>query len=398
MKVLHIITGLEEGGAEAVLYRLIVHDSKNIHEVVSLTSQGKYGSLLRNNGISVTALGMPSGQITLRGLRHLWQLIRSSKADVLQTWMYHANLIGGILGWLVKIPVVWGIRSTILSRPENKLTTIWIARLCAPLSWLVSSRIVICAESGIDTHVKMGYSRSRMVVIPNGYDLNYFSPDLVNREQVRNQWGISSSVPIIGMVARFDPQKDHMNLIEALAHLVEAGKNFQVVLVGKGINEDNQKLMGCIRKTNLANHVYLLGSHNDIPSIMNAIDLHVLSGSGEGFPNVLAEAMACGTPCVTTDVGDAALIVGNTGWVVPPRNPTALAQAIHSALEEWEKPEQWRRRQLACRSRIEQMFGIEKMVERYQQLWSEVVDLSGVAYPEVLNPVTELDISRDKRL
>lgn len=378
MKVLHIITGLEDGGAEAVLYRLIIHDSKNIHEVVSLTSQGKYGSLLRDSGVSVTALGMPSGQITPRGLRHLWRLIKSSKADVLQTWMYHANLIGGILGWLARIPVVWGIRSTILSRPEHKLTTIWIARLCALLSWLISSRIIVCAESAVETHLKMGYNCSQMVVIPNGYDLNYFSPNLVSRERLRNQWGISSSIPIIGMVARFDPQKDHMNLIKALSHLMAIGANFKAVLVGKGINEDNQELVECIRKMGLVNYLYLLGSQDDIPAIMNAIDLHVLSSSGEAFPNVLAEAMACGTPCVTTDVGDSALIVGETGWVVPPRNATALAQAIHSALQEWKKTEQWRRRQLACRSRIEQMFGIEKMVELYHQLWSEVLGLGCV--------------------
>ncbi|EMK6845210.1 glycosyltransferase, partial [Vibrio cholerae] len=145
---------------------------------------------------------------------------------------------------------------------------------------------------------------------------------------------------------------------------------FEVVLVGTNLDECNLALSNVINENNLS-CVRMLGRRSDMPSVMSAFDVFVLSSAfGEAFPNVLNEAMACGTPCITTDVGDAALIVGDTGWVVPPKDPQALAKAMFEAIEEkQDNPQAWQARKKACRERIVNNFSIEKMVEGYHQVW-----------------------------
>lgn len=219
----------------------------------------------------------------------------------------------------------------------------------------------------------MGYDAGRMVVIPNGYNLSQFRPDPEARAAVRAELGIAPDVPLIGLVARFDPQKDHRNLLQALAILKGRGTAPLCLLVGTGMEEGNQALAAMIGEAGVGDHLHLLGKRTDIPAVMNALDLHVMSSAfGEAFPNVLSEAMACGTPCVSTDVGDAALIVGDTGWIVPPRAPAALADAVEAALAE-SRSSQWGARQEAARARIEENFGIGVMVERYRAVWGEGV-------------------------
>lgn len=374
MKVLHIITGLGDGGAEAVLHRLITHDPLDEHHVVSLTGLGKYGPLLRERGAEVTALEMPRGRVTPAGLRGLWRAVRRSRPDVIQTWMYHADLLGGVVGRLAGVPVVWGIHNTTLEPGLSSRSTILVARLCARLSRWAPRRIVACAQAAVEAHAALGYDGGRMAVIPNGYDLGRFRPDAEARERLRREWDVPGDMPLLGMVARWDPQKDHANLIEALRQLQQRGATFRAVLVGSGVDESNAGLMSALCQAGLAERVRPLGPRPDIPAVMNALDVHVLSSAyGEAFPNVLAEAMACGTPCVTTDVGDAAHIVGSTGWVVPPKDSQALAQALHAALSERSNLGAWLQRQSACRTRIAANFSIDAMVQHYRAVWQEVV-------------------------
>lgn len=374
MKVLHVITGLNDGGAEAVLYRLITHDPHDEHQVVSLTGLGKYGPLLVERGAAVTALHMPRGRLTWAGLRGLWRAVRQARPDVIQTWMYHADLLGGVAGRLAGVPVVWGVRNTTLEPGRSSRGTIVVARLCGRLSRRLPRRIVACAQAAVGVHAALRYDRKRMVVIPNGYDLEHFRPDTEARARLRREWAVLDDVPLLGMVARFDPQKDHRNLIAALGRLRQAGHVFRAVLIGAGVGPGNAALAQAIRATDLEDEVHVLGPRTDIPAVMNALDVHVLSSAyGEAFPNVLAEAMACGTPCVTTDVGDAAAIVDETGWVVPPRDAAALAGVLARALQAWRDAAGWRARQLACRRRIEQHYSLEAMVHRFHSVWDGAV-------------------------
>jgi glycosyltransferase involved in cell wall biosynthesis len=174
-------------------------------------------------------------------------------------------------------------------------------------------------------------------------------------------------------VARWDPYKDHVNLIEALGLLAAQGQRFMAMLVGTGMTPENRELMQHIAKAGLTERVRLLGPRTDVPAIMAALDVHVISSSAEAFPNVVAEAMACGTPCVTTDVGDAAQIAGDTGWVVPPRNPQALAEALAQALTAQDDREAWATRQQRCRERIAENYSIEAMVQRYRAVWAKAI-------------------------
>lgn len=371
MRILHVTTGLSDGGAEAVLYRLCTASTDHRIIVISLMGEGKYGPRLREAGITVYTLGMPRGRITLSGLFLLWRLLRRERPDLVQTWMYHADLIGGLVAHFARIRVVcWGVHHTDLEPGHSKGSTILVARLCARLSHWIPRQIIYCAQRAATVHQALGYDANRSVVISNGYDISHFRLNRDAGQTVRQSLPPSvKSLPVIGFVARFDPLKDHVNLIAALERVQASSLQFKAFLVGTGIDTDNPILVDLVNTAGLSDSVYLLGRRDDIPAVMNALDLHVLSSAGEAFPNVLAEAMACGTPCVTTDVGDAARIVGDTGWVVPPRDPVALSEAIVEALREWQDASRWAARQTAARERIVSQFSLETMINAYEQAW-----------------------------
>ena len=368
--VVHIITGLNDGGAEGALYRLCHHDLQTTHVVISLMDSGKYGPRLEAAGIRVFCLGLPRGKVTVRALFSLWRLLRKIRPTVVQTWLYHADLIGGLVARFAGVPkVVWGIRNTNLMPGTVKRGTIRVAKLCAWLSGWVPTLIVSCSERAMAAHVALGYAEAKFRVVPNGFNLAQLRPSTCARDRVREKLGVGEGQFLIGMVARFDPQKDHLNLIKALSLVISECPELRCVLVGTNVDPSNAQLKEWISNLGCQNEIVLLGRRDDVPEIMSALDLHVLSSLGEAFPNVLAEAMACGTPCVTTDVGDASLIVGDTGWVVPPRNHEALARAILDARAAKREASQWSERQRAARLRIESCFSVERMVDSYRALW-----------------------------
>jgi len=369
-KIVHIITGLNNGGAEAVLYRLCTNDNENQHAVISLMGLGKYGPLLTDKGIDVYTLDMPQGKVTFSGLLKLYRLIKEQKPDVVQTWMYHADFIGGVIARLAGIKnVFWNIRHSTLEEGLSSKSTIYIAKLCAVLSNFVPKAIICCANNAVKVHADLGYNKKKMNVIGNGYELDSLTINQTQGDAVKYELGLAGVPCVLGMVGRYDPQKDHLNLLESLNLLRNSEIDFKCLLVGKDLNDNNTVLMGQINQLNLSDNILLLDQRSDIPSVMNALDVHVLSSNSEAFPNVLAEAMACGTPCVTTDVGDAALIVGNTGWVVKPRSPVLLAKAIEEACHESVNPEAWYARKLAAREKVVKNHSIENMISKYHRVW-----------------------------
>lgn len=369
--VMHIITSLDDGGAENALFRLCTRDNQNRHHVVSLTGMGKYGPLLERQGILVSALEMPRGRVTVSGLWRLWKLLRRERPAALQTWMYHADLLGGVIARLAGTHnVLWGVRHSDLTDGGTSRSTIAVARVCAWLSRVVPRRIIYCAANAAQVHTALGYDARRGRIIPNGYDLFAFKPDVEAGTSLRASLGLSAKESVVGFVARYDPLKDHRNLLNALRQLKDRGYTPACLLVGTGTDESNAELSAQVSTLGLARQVYMLGPRDDIPAVMNALDLHVMSSASEAFPNVLAEAMACGRPCVTTDVGDAAEIVGETGWIVARRDSRALGNAIADALENMHSAA-WTQRQKDARSRIETLFSIETMVGRYQSAWFE---------------------------
>jgi len=369
--VCHIITGLNAGGAEMMLYKLLsaVDQSGFSFEVISLTDIGPVGEKIQALDVPVRALGMDREVPNPLAVLKLAGWLRRSRPVVIQTWMYHADLIGGIAAKLTGgVPLAWGIRHSNLEPQGNKCSTIWTARVCAKLSRHLPARIVCCSEASRQAHTALGYTAGKMVVIPNGFDLDLFRPDITARLTVRQELEIPDNALLIGLVARFDPQKDHGNFVKAAAMLHRQKPTTHFLLCGDGVDWDNNLLAQWIDAAGLHSYFHLLGRRQDIPRLLAALDIASSSSSfGEGFPNVIGEAMACGLPCVVTNVGDSATIIGETGIVVPPNHPEALA---HGMLRLLSLPNGERKaRGMAARKRIEDNYALESIVKQYEEFY-----------------------------
>lgn len=374
-RVLHIITDLGQGGAEAVLYRLIGATSDGFeHAVVSLHQDGVYGQPLRERGVSVTALGMRRGHVTIEGLRRLLRITREYRPHVVQTRLDHANLVGGLMARFAGAPpVVWAVHSTDLGPLRSSWKTRIVRRACAQLSRALPRSIVSDARSGAALHEKIGFSASKLIVVPNGVDPVSFRPDSDARERIRRVWGVTPNEVLIGCVARWDPIKDHENLMRAIKLLSDRGYAFRCVLIGRGMSAENRDLQRMIERWAVADRLILAGASGDVPATMNALDLHVLPSRSESLPVAVMEAMACGIPCVVTDVGDSRHIVGDTGWVARPQDSGALALAIESALVDCRRGA-FKERAATCRERIVREFSLARMGAEYAALWTRVAE------------------------
>lgn len=365
-RVLHVITGLEQGGAETALFRLISSTADpGSHQVVSLTSRGIFGAKLEAKGAKVLALGMKSPISAVRGLIALIRVLRRERPRVVQTWMYHADLIGGVAAKIARIPICWGIRHSNLDSSANKRSTLAVARLCSILSKWVPSAIVSCSKRAIEIHLAYGYT-DRFVHIPNGIDSSAYRPRDDSSDSASPLDGARASFRF-GTVGRLHPQKDYPTLLRAFS-LLDSADNASLALVGKGLSHENPEFARIQDASNP--RVLALGPSDDVPTILRHLDVFVLSSVGEGFPNVVAEAMACGVPCIVTDVGDSAEIVGSTGWVVPPSSPKAMAEAMTNAINETDAGLAARRSE--ARQRIMGTFTTERMVEAYESIWKRV--------------------------
>lgn len=375
LKILHVITGLNFGGAERTLERLVLADSANEHKVVSLHWPGPIGERLRENGITVEALHLERGRMPgLRALGRLRKIIRTSRSDVVQSWMYHPNLFVSILGRAAPSSAIcWNIRRYSFEGRTLPLSTRIVARLGALLSHALPDAVVYCAYSAADRHLALGYNSRGVAVIHNGIDTRKFAPSDTSRAAIRDELGIGPGAPLIGSIGRYHPDKDHATLLKAVRQVTERHPDVRCLLVGSGLEPENLELAKMVAGLGLTDHVMLLGERVDMPEILNALDLHVTSSVTEAFPNVIVEAMACGTPCVTTDVGDARRIVGEHGWIVRPGSPGELADAISDALALRPSP-QWNRLSKAARAHCEEAFSIPAMVDAYHKLWSTICD------------------------
>jgi glycosyltransferase involved in cell wall biosynthesis len=377
IKIAHIITGLGPGGAEMMLYKVLMKCNRTMFQpiVISLTDSGSFGKRIQDLNILVKVIRMRRGIPNPLAIFRLASMLRQIKPHIIQTWMYHANLMGGLAAKVAgKIPVVWGIHNSNLSYKHNKLTTIGTAVVCGNLSRWLPSRIVSVSELARTIHLKLGYSSEKMLVIPNGFDLDVFKPDSDARQSVRAELGVSEKDTLIGLIARFDPQKDHRNFIEAALLLHKRLPEAHYLLCGDGISIENKELNRWLKSSNNYRYFHLLGPRMDIPRLICALDILSSSSYGEAFPLVVGEAMACCIPCVVTDVGDSAWIVGKTGRVVPPKNPQAFADALFELLS-MDKEEREELGKLA-RQRIAENFSLDSIVHKYEDLYQEILEVS----------------------
>lgn len=372
MKITHIITGLNTGGAETMLYWLL----KNVDQqqfpcrVISLTDNGPIGEKLTNIGIPIIVVGLNNKKSIWDGFSCIFKELLANKPAIIQTWMYHSDLLGGLVAKTLKgIRVVWGIHNSTLDLSKSKKSTRLVVRINAFLSHFLPDRIIVCSRVAERIHTQKGFDENRMVFIPNGFDLSEYRADAQACAKVRNELGIASADIVVGMAARFDPQKDHDTLLLAASELLKKFPYLHFVLCGDGVTWDNADIVSMIESTKKS-HFHLLGRRNDMPEIYASWNIATLSSKyGEAFPLAIGEAMACEIPCVGTDVGDTSDLIGKTGYTVPPEAPSLLADAIAKLISLPSK-ERSNLGKLA-REQILSNYEISQITKKYQEVWKE---------------------------
>ncbi len=338
--------------------------------VISLTRIGPIGRRLQERGVSVFALGLQGAASLPRGLAALISLLRRDRPAIVQTWLYHADLIGGVAARICGIPVVWGVRCTAIPQAWWSGTA-WIVRLCAVLSHFVPARIVCCAQAARRVHAEMGYAPRKLVVIPNGYRFDELQVSADEAGRARAELGLVRDDVIIVTVGRFDPLKDYATFVRAAGLVCRHAPEVRLLMLGRGIERSNRQLTTWIEATGCASRFLLLGERSDVSRCLAAADIFCLSSTHEGFPNVVVEAMAAAKPCVVTRAGDAALILGDAGEVVPAGAVDELAAAllvmVRRSLPERETIGR------RGRSRVEQFYEIGAVRRQYEQLYEDLL-------------------------
>lgn len=379
MKVIHVIGCLDAGGAETMLQKLLLA-SPTCHGtgIVSLTTIGSIGRELVRSGFSVRSLGLKPGQPDPRAVSRLRGWLRSEGSCVVQSWSYHADLISGLAGRSMGAPVVWGLHQSGLDGALHKRSTVATVRACARLSGLLPQAIVCCSHSTAVFHQSLGYRKTRLVVIPNGFDLDTFKPSNGARFAVRAELGINSDARLLGLVARFHPVKDHRNFLFAAREILLRHPDVHFVLVGEGTSVRNSQLRSWVEREGIGDRCHLLGLRTDVPRLTASFDVAVSASVSEGLPSTLGEAMAAEIPCVATDVGDSRRLVGPTGWIVPPASPKELAEACCAALDRTDVER--KRLGQAARRRIAERFSIARATEAYTRLHHRIGFQAGFAH------------------
>ena len=370
-KIVHLINGLDSGGAETVLVRLVMNDNHNEHIVISLKDEGFYGDYLKKNNIKVEYLGLNRMRNVLLGigLPKLLYFLRKHQCYAIMTWMPHSCLLGGIAAKILGIKkIIWNFRGASENLKDNTRMHRIVLRLCRGLQNFIPKKTVVCANYVNDILKDYGFETSNFEVIYNGYDTSLYSRNLKSRKSIRADFSIPDNLPLIGMIARWHPQKNHDLLIESLKIVSSKGLKFKCLLMGDGI--ETEKVRSVIKKSGISDKLILKNETSRIPDIMSSLDIHVLSSKfGEGFPNVLAEAMSCEVPCIATDIGDSKLIIGNTGWISKNDCLLEMSQSIEEALLAWKNKDEWSKRSLEARERVIFNFDLSRMVKNYQKLF-----------------------------
>ena len=378
MKVLHIITGLFTGGAEMMLYKVLSKMDQTKFEfiVISLIDKGTVGDYISSLNIPVYCLNLNAKKFSLKPWLELRHIVIEFRPDLIQGWMYHGNFVALIASFFCpkSTVVFWNIRHSIYSLKYEKYNTALLIKLGKFLSGF-TEKIIYNSQASTYQHKKLGYKSNKTVVIPNGFDIIKFKPSQKAYQEIRQELNLYDHALLIGLIGRYHLMKDHENFLKAAYLLVKNNPKLDVyfLLCGREVDKNNLALKQLIRDRGLSTKIHLLGERHDIPRITAALDIATSSSShGEAFPNVIGEAMSCGVPCVVTDIGDSAFLVGDTGKVILPKN----AKALFRAWEELIKIGTEGRKKLgqAARTRILEHFSLDSVVSQYEILYQNVAN------------------------
>ncbi|MBT4669145.1 MAG: glycosyltransferase [Candidatus Ruthia sp.] len=370
MKIIHIITDLDTGGAEIMLYKLLksLQDETIESAVISLMGRGKITKQIEALGIKVETLDLEQGKRpSWKTIKKLRQFMLTFNPDIVQGWMYHGNIAATVAVFLFKpmhrkVKLFWNVRQTLYDIKKEKQQTKWVIYLSRWLS-VFSTSVIYNSTVSMQQHNNIGFSKRKRCMIPNGFDLQKFYPDQGRSQQLRKDLGVSKNEIIVGHISRFHPMKDHATLLRTINHVM---KN---IYASNGKQEVIFLLIGHEVTSALSTNpaIHFLGERTDIPNIMSALDILVSSSAwGEGFPNVIGEAMASEVPCVVTDVGDSAYIVGNYGMVCPVGDDKCIADSMMQLIE---NRQQRKIMGQQARQRIKQNYSMDKIKKEYLQVW-----------------------------
>jgi glycosyltransferase involved in cell wall biosynthesis len=339
LKIAFLIRDLNYGGAQRQLVTLIKGINKQYFDVTVLYFYpgGPLEKDLKDSEITLICLRKQERWDVFGFFSRLVQHLQYIQPDILHGYLGESNLLTIFLKpFLPSTRMIWGVREC--DTGSNLYG--WLGRFFSQLEYTLSplaDLIVLNSHAAKDHYLTHGFTGEKMVVISNGIDTERFKPDPENRAKLRAEWEITDDTILVGLVGRIDPRKDHPTFLKAAALLCKERQDVRFICVGgtKNYTQElyQQELYQLTDELGLSKQVIWAGAYADMPAVNNALDICVSSSYSEGFPNVIGEAMACGIPCVVTDAGDSAWIVGDSSLIVPPKHPEALKSAIHSLIE-----------------------------------------------------------------
>lgn len=371
LKVQFLISSLNSGGAERVLSQLVsgLDPQRFLPQVVTFAGLGMYGPILRSAGIDVRDLGMSRHLPTPGSAWNLLRIAREFRPDVLCGWMQHGNLAATMLKHLLpgQPKLIWNVRQAVYSFDFEKRSAVLLIKLLRRLSSFPDA--IICNSAiAVEQLKKLHYDMRNARVVPNGFNTKLFCPDPQARLRLRAELGLPQEAILIGRIGRNDSMKDNATFLRSMVAVLKNHPSAHAIMAGDGIAPERDPLASELapHRSALAGRLHLLGERNDVPMITAALDVAVSSSFTEGFPNVVGEAMACGIPCIATDVGDSAALIANEGVLIPARDSDALIAACESllTLPPSDRVAFGRRGQ----DRISAHFSIERMIGRFQSL------------------------------
>ncbi|CCH49925.1 glycosyltransferase [Pseudodesulfovibrio piezophilus] len=367
LKIMLLAPSLDVGGAERQLSFLANGLSQRGHDVhVALFY--KQGALLADLAKGVCTHDLKKqGRLDLFGF--IWRfrrLVQCKRPDIIYSFLGVPNLTSVFLKMTgIRVPIVWSVRASDVDLSQYGI----LSRLCYALESKLSKfadHIIVNSSAGQKYSMAQGYSGKKMSVIFNGIETDLFKPDKAGAALLRQQWSLQRDDILIGIVARLDPMKNHETFLEAAKLVLVENPKIRFACIGDG--PQYKQLKALSERLGLSENLIWVGARSDMPNIYNALDILCLSSVTEGFPNALGEAMSCSVPCITTDVGDAAYEVGETGIVVPKLNPEAMAMAMLKMIENVR-----RGKTFATRARVKKLFSVERMVTETERILQEVL-------------------------
>lgn len=369
IKVAFLIRSLEYGGAERQLVTLVKGLDKERFEIAIFYfyGGGALESELQKSDVKMVCLEKRDRWDILGFFSQLISYLQQFQPDILHGYLSTSNLIAvWSKPFLPQTRIIWGVRASNLDLSQYD----WFARLNFRLECLFSrfsDRIIVNSQTGRDYHLQYGFPSEKMTVIPNGIDTHLFYPDRLARKRIRLEWGIYDDTVLVGLVGRLDPIKDHFTFLKAAKLCSDRLNHVRFVCVGSGEPSYQQQLQAFAEELGIAENVIWTGMRQDMPAVYNALDILTSCSISEGFSNAIAEAMSCGVSCVVTDVGDSAWMVGNTGFVIPIKQPEELVRGWLSCLDKMSGKERLSEEN-AARKRILENFSVAKLVAQTEKI------------------------------